>query len=153
MLLRLALLVSAFCSIGAIASAQDPWQPADVMQPADLAARLRNPAAPQPKMFYVGFGVLYRSKHIPGSVFTGPTSKQEGLELLRSAVIKLPRQEEIVIYCGCCPWEKCPNLRPAFVMLHELGFKKVRVVALPTSFLRDWIEKGYPVELGEAAAK
>jgi thiosulfate/3-mercaptopyruvate sulfurtransferase len=125
-----------------------PWQAADLMQPSELASRLRAGAARTPRVFYVGFAVLYRSKHIPGAVFTGPTARQEGLESLRAAVVKLPRNEELVIYCGCCPWSSCPNIRPAFLMLHELGFQRVRVLALPTSFLKDWIEKGYPVEQG-----
>ena len=127
----------------------DPWREADLLKPAELAARLKDAHAPKPKVFYVGFRVLYRSKHIPGSVFTGPTSKQEGLEALRAAVLKLPRREEIIIYCGCCPWRSCPNVRPAFLMLRELGFERVRVLDLPTTFLKEWIEKGYPVAQGE----
>ena len=123
----------------------DPWPAEDLIQPADLAARLNDAHAPKPKIYYVGFGVLYRSKHIPTAEFTGPTAKQEGLEALRAAVLKSPRTQEIVIYCGCCPWSHCPNIRPAFLMLRELGFKRVKVIALPTSFLKDWIEKGYPV--------
>ncbi|HEX8986158.1 MAG TPA: rhodanese-like domain-containing protein [Bryobacteraceae bacterium] len=122
----------------------DPWRPADLMAPSELATRLKGAAGP--KVFYVGFGILYRSKHIPGAAFTGPTAKQEGLEALRAAVIKLPRTEELAIYCGCCPWQSCPNIRPAFLMLRELGFRHVRVLDLPTSFLKDWIQKGYPVE-------
>jgi hypothetical protein len=123
----------------------DPWTAEDLIQPADLATRLNGTSAPKPKIFYVGFAVLYRSKHIPAAEFTGPTAKQEGLETLRAAALKLPRTREIVIYCGCCPWDHCPNIRPAFLMLRELGFKRVKVLALPTSFLKDWIEKGYPV--------
>ena len=42
--------------------------------------------------------------------------------------------------------EKCPNLRPAFSALREMGFTKLRVLLLPTSFEKDWVEKGYPVE-------
>jgi hypothetical protein len=40
----------------------------------------------------------------------------EGVATLRSAVQALPRNEEIVIYCGCCPMKNCPNigLRIAF---------------------------------------
>jgi thiosulfate/3-mercaptopyruvate sulfurtransferase len=129
--------------------AADPWTGADLMPPAQLAARLRDPIAPKPKIYYVGFSILYRSKHIPGAVFAGPGEKQEGLELLRSLVIRQPRNGEIVIYCGCCPWDHCPNVRPAFLMLHELGFKRVKVLWLPTSFWKDWIVKGYPVVEGK----
>jgi hypothetical protein len=42
--------------------------------------------------------------------------------------------------------EKCPNIRPAFAALHEMGFTKVRVVSIPTNFKTDWIDKGYPTE-------
>jgi hypothetical protein len=150
MRLRLPAVLLAFVPLALAQAPPDPWQPADLMQPSELASRLRAGPAKTPKVLYVGFAILYRSKHIPGAAFTGPTSKQEGLELLRSAVIKLPRSEELVIYCGCCPWSSCPNIRPAFLMLHELGFQRVRVLTLPTSFLKDWIEKGYPVEQGHS---
>jgi 3-mercaptopyruvate sulfurtransferase SseA len=126
----------------------DPWTAGDVIEADQLAARLTSKTASKPPIFYVGFGILYRSKHIPGAEFIGPGSKQEGLQALREAALKHKRTEEIVIYCGCCPWDHCPNMRPAFIMLHELGFKRVRVLSLPTSFPKDWIEKGYPFEAG-----
>ncbi len=126
----------------------NPWTPADLIEPAQLATRLKGPPAARPPVFYVGFAVLYRSKHIPGAEFIGPAGKQEGLEALREAALKHPRTQEIVIYCGCCPWDHCPNLRPAFLMLHELGFKRTRVLDLPTNFQKDWLEKGYPFETG-----
>jgi hypothetical protein len=132
--------------IACAAFAADPWSGADLLAPAQLAARLRSPQAVKPVIFYVGFGVLYRSKHIPGAEFAGPAGKQEGLELLRTAALKQPRDRQIVIYCGCCPWDHCPNLRPAFLMLRELGFTQVKVLSLPTNFPKDWIEKGYPVD-------
>lgn len=128
----------------------ESWHEMDLIQPAQFAAQLKHVKLAKPAVLYVGFGVLYRSKHIPGAVFAGPGSKQEGLEALRAAVLKRNRNEEIVIYCGCCPWDHCPNIRPAFLMLRELGFKRIKVLALPTSFLKDWIEKGYPAEQGQA---
>src|SRR5690349_16144691 len=84
-----------------------------LVQPADLAAELAASGA-RPAIFQVGPNVLYRSKHIPASLYAGPGSKSEGLDLLRSAVAKLPKDREIVIYCGCCPWDRCPNVKPAF---------------------------------------
>jgi len=51
-----------------------------------------------------------------------------------------------VIYCGCCPLERCPNIRPAFVALRQMGFTNVRVLLLPNSFEADWAGKGLPYE-------
>jgi hypothetical protein len=58
----------------------------------------------------------------------------------------MPRSTNLVIYCGCCPLEKCPNLRPAFIALHEMGFTNLRALILPTSFAVDWSDKGLPQE-------
>ncbi len=59
------------------------------------------------------------------------------------------RVDREIVYCGCCPIDKCPNLRPAFRVAREMGFKKVRVLKLPTSFGIDWVEKGYPFETSQ----
>jgi len=120
------------------------FQAADMplVQPKDLAAHLDA----KPAIFQVGPNVLYRSKHIPGAVYAGPGSKAEGVALLKSAVADLPRTREIVIYCGCCPWDRCPNVKPAIEALKQMGFTKVKVLYLETNFASDWIAKDYPVE-------
>jgi rhodanese-related sulfurtransferase len=120
--------------------------PSDLIAPADLAARLKS--AGKPVVVYVGFPVLYRGNHIPGALFAGPASKPEGLEALKQAVVKLPKDAEIVVYCGCCPWSHCPNIRPAFRALRDLGYTRVKVVEIPTNLATDWMDKGYPVEKG-----
>jgi hypothetical protein len=112
------------------------------VQPAEVAARL----SAKPAIFYVGPNVLYRSKHIPGAVYAGPGAKPEGLALLKAAVEKLPRDREIVIYCGCCPWDHCPNMRPAMEMMREMGFTNARGMYVPDNFKASWVDKGYPVE-------
>lgn len=114
------------------------------MQPDTLAKLLQN--GKQPLTICVGFPVLYRQKHIAGSVLAGPASKPEGIAKLKEAVAAAPKNAEIVIYCGCCPMVHCPNLRPAFSLLTDLGYKKVRVLNLSTNFRTDWEEKGYPME-------
>src|SRR5205085_312356 len=127
------------------ASAEDPWTPEDVIAPPTFAAVVSGPGE-KPPVYYVGFNVLYRSKHIPGAVYAGPGAKLDGIELLKQALKRVPHDREIVLYCGCCPINQCPNLRPAFQTARDLGFKKVRVLMLPTSFATDWVGKGYPVE-------
>ena len=130
----------------------DPWQPSDLMQPAALAGRLAG-SEPKPKILYVGFPILYKSSHIPGAVLAGPASKPEGLQRLKQIAAKLPRDRELIIYCGCCPWDQCPNVRPAFRALHKMGFKHLKLVTIPTNMSTDWIAKDYPVERGASKSE
>jgi len=122
----------------------------DVMQDGRVgerpAARLTGASASKPVILYVGFPVLYRSSHIPDAILAGPVSKPEGLDALRQAVAKLPHNSEIVIYCGCCPFDHCPNIRPAYAELHRLGFDRITVLSIPTNMSKDWIAKGYPTQ-------
>jgi thiosulfate/3-mercaptopyruvate sulfurtransferase len=113
-----------------------------LIQPPELAAHL----SAKPAIFQVGPNVLYRSKHIPGAVFAGPGAKPEGVALLKSAVENLPRDREIVIYCGCCPWDRCPNITPAMEALKQMGFTRVKALYVADNFKANWVDKGYPVE-------
>ncbi len=113
----------------------------DVIQPEQAARELQSAL-----VIHVGFPVLYRSVHIPGSVYAGPGSNAEGLADLRKAVAGQPKNREIILYCGCCPFDKCPNIRPAFAALRELGYTRVKAMMLPANLKTDWIDKGYPIE-------
>ena len=125
-----------------------PWSAAQTISPADFAKELQQKRDPAPTIVYVGFRVLYSGAHIPGAVFHGPGSTEQGLADLKKFAETLPKDANVVIYCGCCPLDRCPNLRPAFSVLTEMGFTHLRVLILPTSFAADWVEKGYPVEKG-----
>jgi len=129
--------------------AADPWSKAQVLQPADLRVELANAKGESaPTIIYVGFRTLFEGGHIPGASFRGTASKEEGLAELKKSVGELPRSTNMIIYCGCCPFDHCPNIRPAFAALKEMGFSRVRVLVLPTSFAADWVEKGYPMQKG-----
>ena len=123
----------------------DPWDEAEAMPPADLV-QLFGDATSVPAVVYVGFKPLYRPGHIPGAPLHGPTSDPQGLEDLRRWAERIPRSTMVVIYCGCCPMDKCPNVRPAFTLLKTMGFTNLHVLRLTTSFATDWVDKGYPVE-------
>lgn len=97
-------------------------------------------------IIHVGFPVLYRAAHIAGSEYAGPGSKPEGIEMLKKAVAGQPHDREIVLYCGCCPWDKCPNIRLALAAVRDMGFRNVRALVIPASLKIDWIDKGYPTE-------
>ncbi|HEX4229440.1 MAG TPA: rhodanese-like domain-containing protein [Bryobacteraceae bacterium] len=123
----------------------DPWTPSELIQPAQLAEILKTHSG-QPHIVCVAFPVLYRTRHIAGAQFAGPTGKPEGIASLKQAAAQLPKNADIVLYCGCCPMVRCPNIRPAYRTLKELAYTRVRVLSLPDDFRRDWEDKGYPVE-------
>ncbi len=132
--------------------APDPWTQKELVQPKVLAERLE--AHERPPIFYVGFPMLYRNgSHVAGAMMAGPCSKAEGLNALKKAVAELPRDKELFIYCGCCPFVKCPNIRPAYTALHDMGFTKVKVVVLENNLDSDWVGKGYPSEKPPAASQ
>jgi thiosulfate/3-mercaptopyruvate sulfurtransferase len=118
----------------------------DLVQPADFAAQLKNRALPRPVILHVGFRKLYLQAHIPGSDYAGAGGDDDGLKSLSERVAKISRDSPIVIYCGCCPWSKCPNVAPAYEKLHDLGFKQVRVLHIEKDFGTDWADMGYPTE-------
>lgn len=117
----------------------------DLMEPADLAANLKSATAPKPLILHVGFRTLYLQAHIPESEYVGAASDDAGLEQLRARVAKLTKDTSIVIYCGCCPWNHCPNIGAAYTALHALGFTRVKVLHIADNFGDNWVEKGYPV--------
>ncbi|HLH39717.1 MAG TPA: rhodanese-like domain-containing protein [Bryobacteraceae bacterium] len=127
------------------AGVNPPWPAAQVVSPADLAKQLKGMDA---LILQVGFEKLYAVKHIPGSVYAGPASRD--LEPLKKAVAGVPKDRQIVLYCGCCPWDHCPNMKPAYTLLKSLGYSRIKVMEIPTNFGADWVDKGYPVE-GSAA--
>ena len=112
-----------------------------MVQPAEFASLKTRPA-----VFMVGPNVLYRGHRIPGAVFAGPGTQPAGLAMLRAAADKVTRDKEVVVYCGCCPWDRCPNVKPAMDLLKEMGFTKAKVLYLPVGFKVDWLDKGYASE-------
>jgi thiosulfate/3-mercaptopyruvate sulfurtransferase len=147
--------IALFCAILAIgavtlnfafAAPADPWTAAQTVQPAQLVAELQQQKDPPVLVIYVGPRTLYNGGHIPGAVYYGPGSAEQGIVELKKYAAALAKNSDVVLYCGCCPLEKCPNLRPAFSALKDAGFARLRVLILPTSFNSDWVEKGYPVQ-------
>lgn len=126
-------------------STLDPWSQSELMEPEALAARLSS-SPEAPNIICVAFPMLYRQNHILHARYAGPGNKPEGLEALKEAVSNIPKDTEVIIYCGCCPMIKCPNLRPAYRVLKEAGFTHIKVLNIPTNLKTDWTSKGYPVE-------
>jgi thiosulfate/3-mercaptopyruvate sulfurtransferase len=142
--------VSARSSVPDGSAAADPWSASQTVTPDTLAKELNAPGpSKKPMIVCVGFRPLYQGAHIPGASFHGAGSTPQGIADLKTWAQDVPRAANIVLYCGCCPLEHCPNLKPAFATMHDLGFTNLRVLLLPHDFNSDWIEKGYPVEKGK----
>ncbi len=121
---------------------------AQLIQPEALQHLLQAGGADKPLVLQVGSHVLFAEAHIPGSTYAGPGSETEGLHTLQSLVVSHSRKQFIVLYCGCCPWNHCPNIGPAYQQLHGMGFANVKVLYLADNFGADWVDKEYPVEHG-----
>jgi thiosulfate/3-mercaptopyruvate sulfurtransferase len=133
----------------AAARATELWTDAQTVQPAELVKELGAKGKNRPVVVCAGFSTLYEGAHVPGAVFHGPASQPEGLADLKKWAEGIPRSSNLVVYCGCCPFAKCPNIRPAFEALRAMGFQHLRVLVLPDNFYKDGYSKGYPVEKGK----
>jgi hypothetical protein len=100
----------------------------------------------QPFVIQVGSQVFFKQARIAGSVYAGPGSQAAGLALLEKTVAPLPKNKLIVLYCGCCPWGRCPNVGPAYKHLKDLGYTNVKVLYIANNFGDDWVNKGYFTE-------
>jgi hypothetical protein len=132
-----------------IASPDDPASASVIPQSALLQPEQLNRELQQHSpllILQVGSKVLFQEAHIPGAAYAGPASRPDGLAALRARVEPLPRSQPIVIYCGCCPWDRCPNIGTAWRLLHRMGFTHVRALYLANNFGANWVALGYRVE-------
>ena len=117
-----------------------------LLAPSVLAARLDDVKAGKITVLYVGPDMLFGRGHVPGARKVGALDSDQGRRALADVLAKIPAENEIVLYCGCCPVKNCPNVRPASAALRALSRPNARVLDLPTRFATDWADKGYPVE-------
>ena len=111
-----------------------------LIQPADLATKL----SMKPMVICVAPAALYKGAHIEGAVHGGFTSKPEGMAVLTALVKDVRKDREIYLYCGCCPWNHCPNMEPAYNYLKSQGFTRFKALKIATNLHTDWVVKGYP---------
>ena len=116
------------------------WTNKQLIEPSELANEI-NIKKDAPFILSVGPGAV-----IPNSVDLGLASEKEGLDKLKQQLSSLPKDQKIVIYCGCCPFEHCPNVRPAINVLKEMNFTNYYLLNIPNNIKKDWIDQGYPVK-------
>lgn len=131
-----------FLFLGQIACAQgkEPWKNNQLMPPAVLAEKINNNQTGNLLIINIGPDAV-----IKGSVDVGPAQEAGNIKKLKDQLKKVKKDKEVVIYCGCCPFSRCPNVRPAFKTLVDAGFKNAYLLDIPRNIKADWIDKKYPV--------
>lgn len=120
--------------------AQNPvnWTKDQLIEPSELAATIKSNKN-VPMIFSVGPGAI-----IPHSKDIGMVKDTANLQKFKNQLGGLPKNTAIVIYCGCCPFEHCPNVRPAIQLLKDMNFTNYKLLDLSHNIKTDWIDKGYP---------
>ena len=119
---------------------KEPWTDSQLMATQELADQINASDKTKPLIINIGPQAV-----IKGSVDVGPGKEKSNIKNLEETLAKVDKSKEVVIYCGCCPFEKCPNIRPAFNQLKEMGFTNAKLLNIPKNIKADWIDKGYPV--------
>ena len=120
---------------------QEPWSSSQLMPPKQLADRIQQAKTLMPLIVNIGPQAV-----IKGSVDIGPADEKANLKKLETLLSKEDKNREVVLYCGCCPFDRCPNIRPAFSQIKKMGFKNAKLLDIPKNIKTDWIDKDYPVQ-------
>jgi thiosulfate/3-mercaptopyruvate sulfurtransferase len=132
------LLVFIFIGQRSLAQGRPNWTSDQLMEPSELATNLKSKKYIR-LIFSVGPGAV-----IPTSRDIGMTKETENLDKFKDQLSGLSQNTPIVVYCGCCPFEHCPNVRPAISLLKQMNFTNYKLLDLEHNIKIDWIEKGYP---------
>jgi hypothetical protein len=114
---------------------KEPWLSTQLIQPEELAKNIKTTY-----IFNIGPAGL-----IKNAIDIGEGRDKNNVAKLKNEVSKLPKDANIVIYCGCCPFGDCPNIRPTFKLLNDMKFTNHKLLNLPKNLKVDWIDKGYPM--------
>lgn len=120
-----------------------PWQADQAIEPAQLAKEINSGAAKNLLILNTG-----SVNDIKGAVNIGPLGDKKNEKKLSKYLKDIPRNKAIVIYCGCCPMNHCPNIRPAYQILKDMGFTNFKILDIKDNISVDWISKGYPLAQG-----
>jgi rhodanese-related sulfurtransferase len=133
------IVVAIFCAFNSHAQNPQHWTSKQLIEPAVLAENIKA-KKDLPVIISVGPGAP-----IPTSLENGMVNNKEGLDKLKGQLTNISKDKKIVVYCGCCPFEHCPNVRPAVNALKEMNFTNYYLLNLPHNIKKDWIDEGYPV--------
>lgn len=118
-----------------------PWSSEEAISPDTLAKAIKEGATKD--VLIINAGPV---NNIKGAVRIGAISEEENQQKLLQYLKDVPKNKSIVIYCGCCPMNHCPNIRPAYQILKDNGFNHFKILNIEDNIATDWIRKGYPTE-------
>jgi len=118
----------------------EPWTSDQLMQPENLTAIINDSAVEKPLIINVG-----SVGSIKGAIKVGAAKEKENFNNLKKLLSKEDKKKTIIIYCGCCPFKVCPNIRPAFELLTKMKFANHKLLNMPNNLKIDWINHGYPM--------
>ncbi|MBA3680727.1 MAG: rhodanese-like domain-containing protein [Bacteroidetes bacterium] len=125
-----------------VSLAQTPiWSKEQLMPTKELADKINANTKDKPLILNVGPMEL-----IKGAVDVGRATSVTGIEKIKSTVAMENKNKIVVVYCGCCSYASCPNIKPAYDALISAGFKNAKVLELPEGIKPDWVAKDYPME-------
>lgn len=133
------LILAGVFSLGTFAH-NEPWKKEQLMPTKDLADRI-NSKKDVPVVLNIG-----PMENIKNAIAIGSMNSIFAKDKIQSALANFDKNKEVVVYCGCCSYGSCPNIRPAYEKVQELGYKKVKVLEIPEGIKPDWVAKGYPME-------
>ena len=118
----------------------EPWTNSQLIEPSYLNIILSKQNK-LPNIISVGPG-----KVIPNSIGVGECRYEKNLNILKNHLLSFSKDSEIILYCGCCPFKDCPNIRPAFSLLNSLGYKNHKLLNIRNNIKTDWIDMNYPID-------
>lgn len=148
------IMVGIFCAT--VASAQNSKHPSlnyPTIECSELDAKIK--AKKSPIILFCGDvsekdkrESAYNNKMISGSLSMGSVdAKGEWKIRMRNALSKAKLNnnfsKEIVVYCGCCSSDNCPNVEPVILELKKLGYQNVKGLYFFEGYLPDWAGKKY----------
>jgi thiosulfate/3-mercaptopyruvate sulfurtransferase len=136
-------LVTLALSLSALTQAysQTTWKKEQLMPTQELADKINANTKDKPLVFNVG-----PMEQIKTAKSIGLGTSISAMEKLKSSLSMENKNKVIVVYCGCCSYANCPNIKPAYDALISNGFKNAKVLELPEGIKPDWVAKGYPME-------
>lgn len=82
---------------------------------------------------------------IKDAIHIGPVALEENQKKLANYLTQISKDKAIMIYCGCCPTDVCPNVKKAYHSLKTLGYTNFEILNLKANLDDDWTSKGYPM--------